>query len=92
MNKKVKNKLKSKIKNIYGETILFIKEEYKFLISCLLILILFFYPVNYYIVIGGGISDIGKRIEIENALHEQLRHDLDVYKDDEEQSSQCETI
>lgn len=28
---------------------------------------------------------INKRIEIENALHEQLRHDLDVYKDDEEQ-------
>lgn len=71
MNKKVKNKLKSKIKNIYGETILFIKEEYKFLISCLLILILFFYPVNYYIVIGGGISDIGKRIEIENSYNSE---------------------
>ena len=28
---------------------------------------------------------INKKIEIENALHEQLRHDLDVYKDDEEQ-------
>ena len=28
---------------------------------------------------------INKRIEIENALHEQLRHDLDVYKDEEEQ-------
>lgn len=44
----------------------FIKEEYKFLIVCLLVLILFFYPVNYYIIIGGGISDIGDRIEVED--------------------------
>ena len=71
MNKKVKSKSKSKIKYIYDETILYIKEEYKFLISCLLILILFFYPVNYYIVIGGGISDISKRIEIENSYNSE---------------------
>ena len=71
MNKKVKNKLKSKIKCFYNEILFFIKEEYKFLISCLLILILFFYPVNYYIVIGGGISDIGKRIEIENSYNSE---------------------
>lgn len=77
MNKKVKNnlknKLKSKAKYIYDETILFIKEEYKFLICCLLILIVFFYPVNYYIVIGGGISNISKRIEIENSYDNEGR-------------------
>ena len=54
-------------KRIFKDTKQFIIEEYKFLLTCLLILILFFYPVNYYIVIGGGISDIGKRIEVEDS-------------------------
>ena len=55
------------LKRIFKDTKQFIIEEYKFLLTCLLILILFFYPVNYYIVIGGGISDIGKRIEVEDS-------------------------
>lgn len=42
----------------------FIMEEYKLLIVCSAILILFFYPVDYYIIIGGGISDISSRIEV----------------------------
>ncbi len=66
MNKKVKNNVVNRIKNIFDEIKDFIRDEYKFLIACLLILILFFYPVNYYIVIGGGISDVGERIEIED--------------------------
>ena len=49
----------------------FIVEEYKFLIISLFILILFFYPVNYYIIIGGGISDIGDRIEISDAYNSE---------------------
>ncbi|MDD5887928.1 MAG: PDZ domain-containing protein [bacterium] len=56
-------KIKSLVKDIKD----FIVEEYKFLIGALLILMLFFYPVNYYIIIGGGISDVGKRIDVVDA-------------------------
>ena len=55
------------LKKIIKEIKEFIITEYKFLISCFLILILFYYPVNYYIVVGGGISDVGKRIEVEDS-------------------------
>ena len=41
-----------------------IVEEYKFIILLLALYIVFTWPVNYYIVIGGGISDIDSRIEI----------------------------
>ena len=43
-----------------------IKEEYKFIIFLLLITIIFNIPMNYYITVGGGISDISKRIEVED--------------------------
>ena len=70
MNKRdkklVKVSFKKKIKYFFSEIKLFIIEEYKFLIACLLILILFYCPVNYYIIIGGGISDVGKRIEVDD--------------------------
>ena len=42
----------------------FIVEEYKFLICMLFFYIVCIFPVNYYIVIGGGISDVSERIEI----------------------------
>lgn len=45
----------------------FIKEEYKFLIILLFTYILFMYPVNYYIIVGGGISDVGSRIDVADA-------------------------
>ena len=44
----------------------FIKEEYKFLIVLLFLLIIFEYPVNYYIIVGGGTSDVSSRIKVEN--------------------------
>lgn len=43
-----------------------IKEEYKFIIFMTLLLIILNIPVNYYIVVGGGISPVNKRIEVEN--------------------------
>ena len=43
-----------------------IKEEYKFIIFLLLLTIIFNIPVNYYITVGGGISDISDRIKVEN--------------------------
>lgn len=43
---------------------IFIKEEYKFIIILLLLFVLFNYPVNYYIITGGGISDISSRVKV----------------------------
>lgn len=43
-----------------------LKEEYKFIIFMLLLLFILNFPVNYYIVVGGGISEVGERIEVEN--------------------------
>lgn len=43
-----------------------IKEEYKFIIVLLLLFIIFKFPLNYYIIIGGGTSDISSRIKVED--------------------------
>ncbi len=43
----------------------FIKDEYKFLIALALLYIILQIPVNYYITVGGGISNISSRIEVE---------------------------
>lgn len=40
--------------------------EYKYLTILFLIAIICYLPVNYYIVVGGGISDIGSRVNVEN--------------------------
>lgn len=44
-----------------------IKEEYKFIIMLFSLYIIFTWPVNYYIIVGGGISDVDSRIEVENS-------------------------
>lgn len=41
-----------------------IVEEYKFIIFMVVSTILFLFPVNYYIIIGGDISDISKRVSV----------------------------
>lgn len=41
-------------------------DEYKTIIIGLALYIIFQIPVNYYIVIGGGVQPLGKRIEVEN--------------------------
>ena len=41
-----------------------IVEEYKFIIFMIVSTILFLFPVNYYIIIGGDISDISKRVSV----------------------------
>ena len=42
-----------------------IQEEYKFIIFMTLVLFTLNFPLNYYIVMGGGISDASTRIEVE---------------------------
>lgn len=41
-------------------------EEYKFIIALLLLYSISQIPLNYYIVIGGGVSDVAKRIKVED--------------------------
>ena len=43
-----------------------IKEEYKFLISMILIFIILNFPINYYIFVGGGVSEMSSRISVDN--------------------------
>ena len=49
----------------------FIKEEYKFIIFLILLYIILNYPLNYYIVTGGGASDVSSRIEVTNKYKEK---------------------
>lgn len=52
-----------KVLNYIVETI---KEEYKFIIVLLLVTIILNIPLNYYVTIGGGISDASDRIKVED--------------------------
>lgn len=52
---------------VYEKIKHFIKEEYKFILFLLFFYLFCVWPVNYYIVIGGGISDIDERIVVEDA-------------------------
>lgn len=45
--------------------------EYKFLMVLFLIAILCYVPLNYYIIIGGGIDDISSRIEVEDGYESE---------------------
>lgn len=54
------------LKKIKEDTINLIKYEFKYLMIVFLIVIICFIPMNYYIVIGGGISDIKSRVKVDN--------------------------
>ena len=49
----------------------FIKEEYKFLIFLIILYVILQYPLNYYIITGGGTSNVSSRINVENAYSEK---------------------
>ena len=53
-------------KKIYNYIKQFILEEYKLLVVLFCLYIIFTWPVNYYIIIGGGISDVDDRIVVED--------------------------
>ena len=53
-----------KIYQLLKETI---QEEYKFILFLILLYIIFQIPVNYYITIGGGTSNVATRIKVEDA-------------------------
>lgn len=51
-------------KKAFNYLVELIKEEYKFIIFLILLFIVLNYPLNYYIVMGGGIDDVSSRIEV----------------------------
>lgn len=54
------------LKKIKDYIVEMFREEYKFIIFMLLLLIILNYPLNYYITVGGGISDVSSRIKVED--------------------------
>ena len=54
------------LKKFYDKIKDFIKEEYKFILFLIVFVVICTWPVNYYIVIGGGISDISDRVVVED--------------------------
>lgn len=54
------------LKKIKDYVVEMFREEYKFIIFMLLLLIILNYPLNYYITVGGGISDVSSRIKVED--------------------------
>ena len=57
---------KKKKKKFYQAIIDYVKEEYKFLIVCALIIFIGLYKLPYNIYTGGGIMDINSRVIVEN--------------------------
>lgn len=53
--------------NFYEKIKKFIKEYYKNIIFFVLLYIIFMWPVDFYILTGGGIMEVGDRIEVENS-------------------------
>lgn len=52
--------------NFYEKLKQFIKENFKSIIFLVILYTLFMWPVNYYIITGGGIMRVGKRIQVED--------------------------
>lgn len=53
-------------KKIFDNIYDYIVSNFKFLVLLLFVYIICVFPVNYYIIIGGGISDIDSRVEVFN--------------------------
>ena len=54
------------LKKIFNYIKKFILEEYKFIMAMISIFIILNIPLNYYIIVGGGISGASSRINVEN--------------------------
>ena len=57
-----------KIVNYFKEAIL---DDYKFILFLIVFYIICSIPLNYYITIGGGISDVSSRIQVEDAYQSE---------------------
>lgn len=52
--------------NFYEKLKQFIKENFKSIVFLIVLYTLFMWPVDYYIITGGGIMQVGKRIQVED--------------------------
>ena len=57
------------MKKLIKNTIELIKEEYRFIFFLILFYFILQVPLNYYIVTGGGTSDVSSRIDVENSYN-----------------------
>lgn len=53
-------------KKFYEKVKEFIKEEYKFILFLVGFVVVCNWPINYYVIIGGGISDVSPRVIVED--------------------------
>ena len=60
-------KKKKRKRNFKKELIGYLKDEWKFLLFCVVLTSVLLFPVDYYITTGGGISNIEDRVIIEDA-------------------------
>ena len=60
-------KRKKKKKNIKKIIISYFKDEWKFLLFCVVLTFILLFPLDYYITTGGGVSDIDNRVYIEDS-------------------------
>ena len=58
---------KKKFKKIKKEIIEYFKDEWKFLLFCVVLTCILLFPLDYYITTGGGIFNIDNRVIIENS-------------------------
>ena len=59
------------MKKYINEVLNFIRQEYKFIIFLVLLYCILEMNVNYYIITGGGISNISSRVEVEDKYESQ---------------------
>ena len=60
-------KKKKKKRDLKKEFINYLKDEWKFLLFCVVLTSVLLFPVDYYITTGGGVSNIDKRVIIEDS-------------------------
>lgn len=58
---------KKKKKNFKNDIIDYLKDEWKFLLFCVVLTCILLFPLDYYITTGGGTSNIDKRVFIEDS-------------------------
>ena len=66
-----KRRKKKRLKVFFNECIDYLKDEWKFLLFCVVLTCILLFPLNYYITTGGGISNIDKRVYVEDAYKSQ---------------------
>ena len=69
------------ISKLYEKVVDYIKKEYKFLLLCLLIIVVGVFPLPISLYIGGGIIDLDDRIEVEDEYKENGSFNLSYVKE-----------